>query len=112
MAISYTPSRLVNGVTTAPKGYTLGRYRVPVPIDLYQTFDDFAQFVAGDWTVTNTSSHATIGLVNGAGGIISAVGGASSVTSDIGAIITAALDINIPTNTTRSEEHTSELQSH
>lgn len=94
-----TPTRLVNGVTTAPKGRTLGNYRVPVPIDLYQNFDDFDKYTAGEWTVTNTTSHATIGLVDGTGGLLKIVGGASSVTNDIGAVQKASLDINIPVNT-------------
>ena len=97
--MSYTPTRLVNGVTTAPKGYTLGRYRVPVPTDSYLDFHDFNQYASADWTVTNTSSHATVGLVAGAGGLMSIAGGASSVTSDIGAILGAPLDINVPANT-------------
>jgi hypothetical protein len=57
-------------------------------------FHDFNQYVAGDWTVTNTASHATVGLTAGAGGLLSLAGGASSVTNDIAAIISNPFDFN------------------
>ena len=89
-----TPTRYPNGVSTDPIGYSLANYPLPNPTDVYTDFTDFSQYVSGDWTVTNTSSHATIGLVAGAGGILKIVGGASSVTSDIGAVQSNPLDFN------------------
>lgn len=93
------PTRFVNGVTTVPVGTNLGMFPLPDPTEVCHDFDDFNQYVAGDWTVTNTSSHATIGLIAGAGGLMSIAGGASSVTSDIGAILTTPLNFNLPANT-------------
>jgi len=74
-----SPTRFPAGVSTQPIGSTLGQYPVPDPADVAQDFCEFDQYVAADWTVTNTTSHATIGLTAGAGGLISIAGGASSV---------------------------------
>jgi hypothetical protein len=74
-------------------------YPQPDPTEVATDFDDFANYVAADWTVTNTTTHQTIGLVAGAGGIISSVGGGSSVANDIGAIIANPLNFNLPANT-------------
>lgn len=97
-----SPTRFTNGVTTAFPGSNLGQYPLPDPAEVAQDFEDFFQYVAGDWTVTNTSTHATIGLVAGAGGIISAVGGASSVTNDVAAIQATPLNFNLPVNASSS----------
>lgn len=95
-----SPTRFPAGVSTQAIGSTLGQFPLPDPTDISVDFEDFFQYVAGDWTVTNTTTHQTIGLVAGNGGIISTVGGASSVTSDIGAIQSNPLNFNIATNTT------------
>lgn len=100
--MSRTPTRFVNGVTNAAKGTNLGMFPLPDPTSVFESFYDFHQYVAGDWTVTNTASHATIGLVAGAGGLISIAGGASSVTNDIGAIITNPFQFNLQVNATSS----------
>ena len=94
-----SPTRFPAGVSTQAIGSTLGQYPLPDPTDLSVDFEDFFQYVAGDWTVTNTSSYQTIGLVTGNGGIISTTGGASSVTGNIGAIQSNPLNFNIATNT-------------
>ena len=96
------PTRFPAGVSTAGVGKQLGMFPLPDPTSVCVDFQDFNQYVAGDWTVTNTSTHATIGLVVGVGGIVSAAGGASSVTSDIGAIMHNPLNFNIPNNATLS----------
>ncbi len=88
------PVRFSKGVTTVKPTQLLYKYPNPDPKKVYTDFHDFDQYVAGDWTVTNTTSHATIGLVAGHGGVVSAVGGALSVTSDIGAIQANPLDFN------------------
>ena len=95
-----SPTRFPAGVSTQAIGSTLGQFPFPDPTDICLDFHDFNEYVAGDWTVTNTTTHQTIGLVAGAGGLVSTVGGASSVTSDIGAIQTNPLNFNIATNTT------------
>ena len=95
-----SPTRFPAGVSTQAIGSTLGQFPLPDPTDMSVDFEDFFQYVAGDWTVTNTTSHQTIGLVAGNGGIISTAGGASSTTSDIGAIQTNPLNFNIATNAT------------
>jgi len=89
-----TPTRYPNGLSTQKVNQTLGMYGQPDPTDPITDFHDFQQYVAADWTVTNTTTHATIGLTAGAGGLISLAGGASSVTNDIAAIISNPLDFN------------------
>lgn len=94
-----SPTRFPAGVSTQAVGSTLGQFPLPDPTDICVDFHEFNEYVAGDWTVTNTTTHQTIGLVAGAGGLISTVGGASSVTNDIGAVQTNPLNFNIATNT-------------
>ena len=89
-----TPTRYPNGLSTQKVNQTLGMYGQPDPTDPITDFNDFQQYVAADWTVTNTTTHATIGLTAGAGGLISLAGGSSSVTNDIAAIISNPLDFN------------------
>ena len=89
-----TPTRFPAGVSTQKVNQTLGMFGQPDPTDPIVDFHDFQQYVAADWTVTNTTTHATIGLTAGAGGLISLAGGASSVTNDIAAIISNPLDFN------------------
>ena len=94
-----SPTRFPAGVSTQAVGSTLGQFPLPDPTDISVDFEDFFQYVANDWTVTNTTSYQTIGLVTGNGGIISTTGGASSVTGNIGAIQANPLNFNIATNT-------------
>jgi hypothetical protein len=86
-----TPARFLSGIGTAPYGTNLGNFPFPDPTEKCVAFYDFNQYVAGDWTVTNTTSHATIGLVAAsatvpAGGVVGLVGGASSANNDVAAI--------------------------
>jgi hypothetical protein len=97
-----SPTRFPAGVSTQPVGTSLGQYPLPDPTETTNCFYDFNAYAAADWTVTNTTTHATIGLVAGAGGLISVVGGASSVTSDIGAILDTPLNFNLPVNAVSS----------
>ena len=94
-----SPTRFPAGVSTQEIGSTLCQFTLPDPTDVCVDFHEFNEYAAADWTVTNTTTHQTIGLVAGAGGLISTVGGASSVTSDIGAVQTNPLNFNIATNT-------------
>lgn len=88
------PTRFPNGVTNSSVTANLGNLPSPTTIGSFVDFHDFDQFVAGDWTETNTTSHGTIALVAGAGGIVSLAGGASSVSTDVIAIIKNPLDFN------------------
>ena len=88
------PTRFPAGVSTQKVNQTLGMFGQPDPTDPIVNFYEFNQYVAGDWTVTNTTSHATVALTAGAGGLLSLAGGASSVTSDIAAIISNPLNFN------------------
>jgi hypothetical protein len=94
-----SPTRFPAGVSTQAVGSTLGQFTLPDPTDVCVDFHEFNEYAAADWTVTNTTSQQTIGLVAGAGGLISTVGGASSVTNNIGAVQTNPLNFNIATNT-------------
>lgn len=91
------PTRFKNGVSTASATQTLANYPLPNPTSVYTDGTDFAQYVAGDWTVTNTTSHYTVGLVAGAGGIMKFAAGGSTVSTDIAAIISNPLDFNFAT---------------
>lgn len=59
--------RMPNGVATSNTGmaYHLPR---PDPTKLYEYFNDFFTYAAGDWTVTETDAGATEALADGAGG--------------------------------------------
>lgn len=88
------PTRSPSGISTASKYGTLWNYPAPDPSKVFTDWSDFDRYAAGDWTVTNTTTHATIALAAGNGGILSLAGGASSVTNDYAAIITNPLDVN------------------
>ena len=92
------PTRFPSGVSTVAVNKSLGMFPAPDPTKVAIDFQDFNQYVAADWTVTNTTSHQTIGLVAGANGVVSSAGGGSSVTGDIGAIIKNPLNFNLPVN--------------
>lgn len=94
-----SPTRFVNGVSTQGIGKPLGQYPVPDPTDVYTDFHDFGHYVAADWTVTNTTSHSTVGLVAGANGVLGLVAGGSAVTADIANVQANPLDFNFTTST-------------
>lgn len=89
-----TPTRFPSGVSTQAVNRTLGMFPSMDPTDPVQNFHDFYQYVAADWTVTNTTSHATIALAAGAGGVLSLAGGGASVTNDIAAVISNPLNVS------------------
>lgn len=93
-----TPTRFKNGISTVGiSNGTTFNYPLPTHYPVFTDFHDFDAYAAGDWTVTNTTSHATIGLIAGAGGILSLAGGAGSVANDIAAVIKNPLDFNFST---------------
>lgn len=61
------PSNFVGGVTQAEESWTLGTYTLPDPTQNHTWFDDFDQYVAADWTITETGvgTRAVGNLANG-----------------------------------------------
>lgn len=89
-----SPTRFPAGVSTQAVGQPLGQYPLPDPTEVYTHFDDFNAYRAAEWTVTNTTSHATIGILQGRGGLLSLAGSGTSVTADIAAVIATPFDFN------------------
>lgn len=69
-------SRLTQGLSIQPKGQLLGELPLPNPVRLHGYFNDFDQYVAGDWTVTTTTG--TSALVAANGGVLRQTTSASS----------------------------------
>jgi hypothetical protein len=63
-------TRFQNGVTNVNQDNLFGDLVQPDPTLLHEYWDDFDQYVAGDWTVTETDSGATEALTAGDGGLI------------------------------------------
>lgn len=85
------PTRFPNGISTNAVTYPFGNFPLPDMTDVAYAVYDFDQYVAADWTVTNTTSHYTIGLVAAsstvpAGGVLGLVAGGSTVNTDVAAI--------------------------
>jgi len=73
---------LQGGVTNAVIGTALETYLGMDPSTVHQYFNDFDVYESGDWTVTNTSTHATNGLTAGNGGILSMANSSTSADLD------------------------------
>ena len=71
-----------SGVTNALIGTALETYIGMDPSTVHQYFNDFDVYAAADWTITNTSTHATNGLVAGNGGILSMANSSTSADLD------------------------------
>jgi hypothetical protein len=69
-----TPTRFTSGVGTATKTSNTGYYGMPDPTKWITYFNDFTEYVAGDWTITTTeagSGAATEALAStSAGGLL------------------------------------------
>ena len=69
-----TPTRFTSGVGTATKTSNTGYYGMPDPTKWITYFNDFTEYVAGDWTITTTeagSGDATEALAStSAGGLL------------------------------------------
>ena len=69
-----TPTRFTSGVGTAKKNTNTGFYGMPDPTKWITYFNDFTEYVAGDWTITTTeagSGDATEALAStSAGGLL------------------------------------------
>lgn len=64
------PVRYPSGVNTAAKNTTLWDYPLPDPSRQVVYWDDFMQYVAGDWTVNETQAGATQALGDALGGVL------------------------------------------
>lgn len=67
------PTRHPNGVNIlsgTPLGGALHRFPVPFNPKVLTAYDHFLNYVAGDWTVTETQAGATQALINEQGGIL------------------------------------------
>ena len=51
-----TPTRFTNGIGTATVTSTNGDYGMPDPTKWITYFNDFHEYVAGDWTITTTEA--------------------------------------------------------
>ena len=69
-----TPTRFTSGVGTAKKNTNTGFYGMPDPTKWITYFNDFTEYVSGDWTITTTeagSGAATEALAStSAGGLL------------------------------------------
>lgn len=65
-----TTTNYPNGVTNASSETANGTMIQPDPTLLHQFFDDFNNYTAGDWVVTETDSGATEALTAGDGGLL------------------------------------------
>lgn len=88
------PTRLYNGVTTAKATEALGMFPLPVPSQVYNYFNDFTTYAAGDWTVTAGGAGSGVALGAGVGGQLAITTATSGVEA-----ITGGLNVNF-TNAT------------
>ena len=80
-------TRFQNGVTNVGDTSPFAGLRMPDPT-LYHTYlDDFDQFVAADWTVTETQAGATQALTAGDGGWLALVNSAGGIGGFIGGLL-------------------------
>jgi len=86
-----TPARFSNGVNNVSAIASSRNLPVPNPLVIASETNDFHRYTAADWTVTNTTTHYTIGLVAAAaarpgGGWLGIVAGGATVNTDVGAV--------------------------
>jgi len=63
-----SPIRYTSGVSTGLKGTALHNYPQPDPTKVFTYWNDFDEYVAGDWTVTVVGVTPTAALTDGAFG--------------------------------------------
>lgn len=71
-------TRLPNGISTNLDGKIFSSFPIPDPTKFHIYDNDFDQYVAADWTVTETQAGATQALVSGDGGILALVNSAAN----------------------------------
>jgi hypothetical protein len=79
-----TVTRFSNGVTNVGDTSPRAGLRMPDPTLYHTYFNDFDQYVAADWTVTETQAGATQALTSGDGGWLALVNSAAN--NDLNAI--------------------------
>lgn len=77
-------TNLPTGITNADANSVLSTYIAPDPTAAYVYFDDFASFIAAEWTITKTQSGATQAVANGLGGVLSLTN--TTASADLNAI--------------------------
>lgn len=82
------PTRLYNGVTTARPVEALSMFPLPVPSQVYNYFNDFTTYAAGDWTVTAGGAGSGVALGTGVGGQLAITVATSGVESIVGGLNT------------------------
>lgn len=65
-----SPTRFKNGVTNVGVESPMGQLQIPDPSLMHVWFDDFDEYVAGDWTVTAVGTTPTRALTDGDGGLL------------------------------------------
>lgn len=70
MAIGYAPTRYPNGVTNREPDSVFASMIMPDPTLFHSYFNDFDEYVAADWVVSETDSAATEALTAGDGGLL------------------------------------------
>lgn len=65
-----SPVRYPGGVTNVLPANPLGQYGLPDPTKWHTYFNDFDDYVAGDWTVTVVGTTPSQALLDGDGGLI------------------------------------------
>jgi hypothetical protein len=73
-----TTTHFANGITTAKSYEPLGDSRLPDVTTVHRYFNDFDNFTAADWTVTETQAGATQALTAGDGGLLALVNSAAN----------------------------------
>ena len=63
-------TRFTNGITNVSETNPLSMYRAPDPTIYHEIMDDFDQYTAANWVVTETQAGATQALTAGDGGIL------------------------------------------
>lgn len=71
-----TTTNFIDGVTNVPDTYALGSYVYPDPTQFHTWFDDFDDYVAAEWTITETGT-GTRAVGNLDNGILVVTNGAS-----------------------------------
>ena len=92
------PTRLYNGVTTARVTENLGMFPLPLQSQVYNYFNDFTTYSAGDWTVTAGGVGSAVASTVGVGGqllVTTATSGVESITGGLNtAFVNATSSIN------------------
>lgn len=79
-----TNTRFPNGVTNVAESELFADLRKPDPTIYHEYYNDFDQFVAADWVITETQAGATQALTAGDGGWLALVNSAAD--DDLNAI--------------------------